>query len=40
MNQTTREQVLAKLRRRYASAGLEHKKKLLNQAQELLGYHR
>jgi len=40
MNQETREQVMAKLRRRYAHAGLEHKKKLLNQAQEVLGYHR
>ena len=40
MKQATREQVMAKLRRRYVSAGLEHKKKLLNQAQELLGYHR
>jgi len=40
MSQETREQVMTKLRRRYASAGLEHKKKLLNQAQELMGYHR
>ena len=40
MSQATREQVLGKLRRRYASAGLEHKKKLLQQAQDLLGYHR
>ena len=29
-----------KLRRRYQSAGAEHKRKLLDQAQELLGYHR
>ena len=29
-----------KLRRRYRSAGPEHKGKLLDQAQELLGYHR
>jgi hypothetical protein len=29
-----------KLRRRYQSAGTEHKSKLLDQAQELLGYHR
>jgi len=28
------------LRRRYESAGAEHKRKLLDQAQELLGYHR
>jgi len=40
MSQQTREQVLEKLRRRYASAGREHKRKLLDQAQELLGYHR
>src|SRR5437763_4792304 len=40
INRTTREQVLKKLRRRYESAGQEHKRKLLDQAQELLGYHR
>jgi hypothetical protein len=40
MSQKTREEVLAMLRQRYKSAGKEHKKKLLNQAQELLGYHR
>jgi len=40
MNQTTRKQVLEKLRRRYRTAGAEHKRKLLDQAQELLGYHR
>ena len=40
MSQTTRTEVLEKLRRRYGSAGVEHKVKLLNQAQELLGYHR
>ena len=40
MSQTTRKEVLKKLRRRYSSAGLEHKRKLLDQAQELLGYHR
>ena len=40
MSQTTREEVLKKLRRRYLSAGAEHKRKLLDQAQELLGYHR
>jgi hypothetical protein len=33
-------EVLNKLRRRYQSAGPEHKRKLLDQAQELLGYHR
>jgi hypothetical protein len=40
MSQTTRKEVLRKLRRRYEKAGLEHKRKLLDQAQELLGYHR
>src|SRR5438128_3294441 len=40
INRRTREEVLQKLRRRYGSAGQEHKRKLLDQAQELLGYHR
>ena len=40
MSQPTRNEVLQKLRRRYERAGLEHKGKLLDQAQELLGYHR
>lgn len=40
MSQTTRQEVLKKLRRCYQSAGAEHKRKLLDQAQELLGYHR
>jgi hypothetical protein len=40
MSQTTRKDVLSKLRRRYQNAGLKHKSKLLDQAQELLGYHR
>ena len=40
MSVTTRNQVLAKLRRRYRSAGREHKRKLLDDAQSLLGYHR
>ena len=40
MSQTTREEVLEKLRRRYRNAGAEHKRKLLDQAQALLGYHR
>src|SRR2546429_5527722 len=40
MSQPTRTEVLKKLRRRYESAGQEHKRKLLDQAQELLGYHR
>jgi hypothetical protein len=40
MSQPTRKQVLEKLRRRYRTAGLEHKTKLLDQAVQLLGYHR
>ena len=40
MSQRTRKEVLEKLRRRYRNAGPEHKRKLLDQAQELLGYHR
>jgi len=40
MSQTTRKEVLEKLRRCYGNAGLEHKRKLLDQAQALLGYHR
>lgn len=40
MNQNTRKQVLNKLRKRYGRAGKDYKKKLLDQAQELLGYHR
>src|SRR6266436_4513260 len=40
MSQRTRVEVLTKLRRRYRSAGAQHKGKLLDQAQELLGYHR
>jgi len=40
MNQTTRSQVLEKLRRRYKTAGAEHKRKLIDQAVQLLGYHR
>ena len=40
MKPTTRNEVKQKLRRRYQNAGAEHKRKLLDQAQELLGYHR
>jgi len=40
MSQRTRGEVLTKLRRRYQSAGAKHKRKLLDQGQELLGYHR
>jgi len=38
ISQPTREEVLRKLRRRYETAGAAHKRKLLDQAQELLGY--
>ena len=40
MVKSTRIEVLEKLRRRYGSAGAEHKRKLLDQAVQLLGYHR
>ena len=40
MNQRTRRELLSKLRRRYRNAGAEYKHKLLDQAQEMLGYHR
>lgn len=40
MKSGTRNEVLTKLRRRYEHAGREHKGKLLDQAQDLLGYHR
>lgn len=40
MSNSTRKQVLEKLRRRYKTAGLEHKTKLIDQAVQLLSYHR
>ena len=40
MSKETKDQLLARLRRRYATAGVEHKGKLLDQAVDLLGYHR
>jgi hypothetical protein len=40
MSKQTREEVLQRLRRRYEHAGAEHNGKLLDQAQDLLGYHR
>jgi hypothetical protein len=40
MSHTTRKEILERMRRRYRNAGREHKRKLLDQAQELLGYHR
>ena len=40
MSTKTKVEVLTKLRRRYVSAGIEHKVKLIDQAVSLLGYHR
>lgn len=40
MSTETKAEVLVRLRRRYATAGPLHKSKLLDQAVELLGYHR
>jgi hypothetical protein len=40
MSQPTRKQVLEKLRWRYKTAGLEHKTQFIDQAVQLLGYHR
>ena len=40
MSKGTRNEVLVKLRGRYHKAGLEHRRKLIDQAVELLGYHR
>ena len=40
MSLSTRMEVLEKLRRRYVNAGREHKSKLIDQAVQLLGYHR
>ncbi len=40
MSQTTRKEILERLRRRYRTAGPKPKRKLLDQAQEWLGYHR
>ena len=40
MSQTTRPEVLAKQRDRYARAGKEHKTKIINERVELFDYHR
>lgn len=40
MSQNTKLEVLEKLRWRYGTAGPEHRRKLLDQAVELMGYHR
>lgn len=40
MSQKARKEVMRKMRRQYRTAGMEYKRKLLDQAQELFGYHR
>jgi hypothetical protein len=40
MSEIARKEVLTRMRRRYASAGLEYKGKLIDEAVELFGYHR
>ncbi len=40
MSQTTKSEVLAQLRRQYRLAGRDYKCKLINQAVQMLGYHR
>lgn len=40
MSSKTREEVLGKLRPRYARAGKEHKGKIINEVVQLFGYHR
>ena len=40
MSQRTRTELLSKMRRHYRSAGAKYKGKLLDQAQQMLGYHR
>ena len=40
MSQKTKAEVLTKLRRQYARAGLPYKRQLLDQASALFGYHR
>lgn len=40
MSQNTRKEVLEKMSRRYQNGGPEHRKKLIDDAVELFGYHR
>ena len=40
MSSGTGQEVLGKLQRRYQGAGAEHRRKLIDQAVELLSYHR
>jgi hypothetical protein len=40
MSTQTKNEIMSKLRRRYLTAGREHKRKLIDEAVALLGYHR
>ena len=40
MSEKTKQEVMLKLRSRYERGGAEHRKKLIDQAVELMGYHR
>jgi hypothetical protein len=40
MSTQTKNEIMSKLRRRYLNAGREHKRKLIDEAVALLGYHR
>ena len=40
MSQSTKDEVMNKLRGRYARAGQQHKRKLIDQAIDLFDYHR
>jgi len=40
MSEKTKEEVMLKLRARYRNGGREHRKQLIDQAVELMGYHR
>ena len=40
MSQNTRKEVLEKMCRHYQNGGPEHRKKLIDEAVELFGYHR
>ncbi|HTG45078.1 MAG TPA: hypothetical protein VK633_11160 [Verrucomicrobiae bacterium] len=40
MSRKTKKEVLEKLRRCYRKAGSEYRRKLIDQAVELMGYHR
>ena len=40
MSAQTKKEILAKMQRQHAGAGLEYKQQLITRAVELLGYHR